>query len=475
MSVQDYHNLIEIICKYRLIFISFIVSYLGSEVQFIGNLVQRNQPINFMDLLELAQNNIKDNQSFANVDLRNILAVMIKHNILLASLSEFDKITYYSIDEKECILRLSMPKYLTQIRQMHGNLHALIMEEIFINGSLNKSEIIPLILENHQLKITEQEILRSIEELTLKNLIVGAKSYDLMDKNLMNDINEKDINKAKKMSKRSMKMQEDEFQVENLVMQQLMQQMEFPLKINTQRLLAEERRQCVLEMAEQKFNQNSEQEIDFKVFLAMATKCENVQQLVTKDELTFQREQKSFTSLDVIQILEEREKKIYQEKDINASLDRIFSNQDQFILKVNFDTKKQLPVFVINWKHIFQNFKQQLMFQIVEETMSKYHARVMRILHSKGFLEEKDITQYCLLPLKNTRSLINQLLNEGYVKFQELQVKQQGLMILYGINHEAWQQGLSFKLAKCNLNILIKEKTLNIRSFIAAELNHLLL
>lgn len=59
------------------------------------------------------------------------------------------------------------------------------MEEIFINGSLNKSEIIPLLLDKHQLRITESEILRAIEELTMLNYIVGAKSYILMDKHLM--------------------------------------------------------------------------------------------------------------------------------------------------------------------------------------------------------------------------------------------------------------------------------------------------
>jgi hypothetical protein len=47
------------------------------------------------------------------------------------------------------------------------------------------------------------------------------------------------------------------------------------------------------------------------------------------------------------------------------------------------------------------------MFQIIEESMSKYHARVLRILKSKGFLEEKDIITMCLMSVKDTRALIN--------------------------------------------------------------------
>jgi len=47
------------------------------------------------------------------------------------------------------------------------------------------------------------------------------------------------------------------------------------------------------------------------------------------------------------------------------------------------------------------------MFQAVEETMSKYHSRVLRLLKIKGFLEEKDIIQMCLMSVKETRSLVN--------------------------------------------------------------------
>ena len=81
----------------------------------------------------------------------------------------------------------------------------------------------------------------------------------------------------------------------------------------------------------------------------------------------------------------------------------------------------------------------------------------------------------CLLPLKDTRCLINQLLGEGYLTYQEVTVKQQGQVILYGVNFNAWKQNLAYKLAKATLNILIREKTLNIKSRIAIELNHLIL
>lgn len=48
----------------------------------------------------------------SNVDVRNIIAALIKHNLLKITQSDFDQLTYYSIDEESCILRLSMPRYL---------------------------------------------------------------------------------------------------------------------------------------------------------------------------------------------------------------------------------------------------------------------------------------------------------------------------------------------------------------------------
>ena len=47
-----------------------------------------------------------------------------------------------------------------------------------------KSEIIPLIQDKMQGLITDTEVLRAIEDLTVLNLIIGAKAYNLMDKHL---------------------------------------------------------------------------------------------------------------------------------------------------------------------------------------------------------------------------------------------------------------------------------------------------
>lgn len=49
-----------------------------------------------------------------------------------------------------------------------GNIHAQILEEVFVNGSLLKSEIIQIMKDG-------QEIIQAIEELIARNLLIGAQ------------------------------------------------------------------------------------------------------------------------------------------------------------------------------------------------------------------------------------------------------------------------------------------------------------
>lgn len=63
------------------------------------------------------------------------------------------------------------------------------------------------------------------------------------------------------------------------------------------------------------------------------------------------------TSADVVEFLNSREKKVYSEKDVSAAMDRLFASSDSLIHKVNFDAKKQLPVYIVEWQKIFKKFK----------------------------------------------------------------------------------------------------------------------
>lgn len=61
-----------------------------------------------------------------------------------------------------------------------------------------------------------------------------------------------------------------------------------------------------------------------------------------------------------------------------------------------------------------------LVDKYVEQTHGEHHVRVLRILRAKGFLEEKDLTRFSLLPQKNLRAIIAKFMSEGIIQIQDL-------------------------------------------------------
>ena len=76
----------------------------------------------------------------------------MKHNLVKTSQEEYEQSTLYSLDAKECILRLSLPRYLQKVHNDMSPVHATIVEALFIHGSLLKSEIVSLLLSTESLK-----------------------------------------------------------------------------------------------------------------------------------------------------------------------------------------------------------------------------------------------------------------------------------------------------------------------------------
>ncbi|TNV79544.1 hypothetical protein FGO68_gene7705 [Halteria grandinella] len=145
----------------------------------------------------------------------------------------------------------------------------------------------------------------------------------------------------------------------------------------------------------------------------------------------------------------------------------------QFVKKISFDHKLQSPVYSFNFSGLFATFRHHFLLTLLEAQHSKYHARVLRVLHSKGFLEEKDLIQFCLLDIKQSRTIINQLLSEGFIQSQEVVVKQQGKMQLYGVNERVWRDRTAQRVGKACLNVIVREGSLGSKAMMAFEFNHL--
>ena len=54
---------------------------------------------------------------------KNAVAHLIKHNLVRAWESEFDQVTHYEFDQRECLLRLSMARYIVKIGSLYSPLH----------------------------------------------------------------------------------------------------------------------------------------------------------------------------------------------------------------------------------------------------------------------------------------------------------------------------------------------------------------
>jgi len=106
---------------------------------------------------------------------RNTLAILMKHNLVRTSQEEYEQSTLYSLDAKECILRLSLPRYLIKVQNEMSHVHASIIEALFIHGSLLKSEVVTLLLSNESLKRAAVE--KALEDLIQLNFVTGAHSY----------------------------------------------------------------------------------------------------------------------------------------------------------------------------------------------------------------------------------------------------------------------------------------------------------
>jgi len=174
------------------------------------------------------------------VDVRNVLVALIKHNLLKITQSDFDQLTYYSIDDQACLLRLSMPRYLIQTKLQHGDLAAAVLEEIYLNGSLFKSELVPLLLERFSqmgAKLFEGEIIRVLEELTMMGFISGAKAVNLSE---TGQVAKKSQTGSKRKAKAARKEEEKEDDDNGV---------EYPLRINALKFLTNERRDYILKLA----------------------------------------------------------------------------------------------------------------------------------------------------------------------------------------------------------------------------------
>ena len=181
----------------------------------------------------------------------NTLAILIKHNLARAWVSEFDQITYYTFDERECVLRLSAPRYFVKLRGKYSPTHQAVAETIFLYGSLLRSEVAEL--------VTDERAQGAIEDLIQDNYLVSAQSYFEGAEKPAQTLNKR---QQKEEDKKGMK---DKKEVDH----------DFPIRVNMIKFLAEERRQVIIDFAKAKLHA-SQQDLDNRIFAFIVNREENI-------------------------------------------------------------------------------------------------------------------------------------------------------------------------------------------------------
>mgnify|MGYP002396378832 CR=1 FL=1 len=92
----------------------------------------------------------------------------------------------------------------------------------------------------------------------------------------------------------------------------------------------------------------------------------------------------------------------------DPNLDNLVSDPVKFL-------KKYGDMYSINWGEIYNVVQVTLLESIIESTLGPYHTRVVRILKMKGYINEQDLQQMCLLPPRDTRAVVNALIKDGFI------------------------------------------------------------
>jgi hypothetical protein len=113
----------------------------------------------------------------------------------------------------------------------------------------------------------------------------------------------------------------------------------------------------------------------------------------------------------------------------------------------------------------------------VHDTIGAHHNRVMRLLRNQGFLQEKDITRMSVLPNKNVNSVLNKLLHDGLIEYQEMGnlPGQSGGSLMFGVNYTHVNERIGLNACQAALNILRCFGKLGRHANLMCEVNNLLL
>lgn len=139
-------------------------------------------------------------------------------------------------------------------------------------------------------------------------------------------------------------------------------------------------------------------------------------------------------------------------------------------------------LYSVNWEELHQVVQITFVEQVVERTahLGVYHARVLRILKAKGHLLDHDIGQMSLLPPRDTRAVINQLIKEGLITHVQVPTSQNkqtiaagASQLMYGLNQAAARKVVCKRIMQAIVNLCMRHYELGRIMQVTREFNTL--
>lgn len=129
-------------------------------------------------------------------------------------------------------------------------------------------------------------------------------------------------------------------------------------------------------------------------------------------------------------------------------LDRMQEDSGEFVVA------KATDVYALNLARIRTMLKQKTVHKIVRSRFGDYYERVFRVLCTKGLLDDRSVAVLTLLPGKEARVCLNELVEAGFVYVQEVQSE-----VFYGVKLDDVTQLLTDSISTSIINLRLRLKS----------------
>ena len=342
--------------------------------------------------------------------LRNALVILIQQQ--LVTYDEKPKILY-TLSVQDILKRIRYPRYIRLIHMKYGENSCI--EELLENGCASISILIAACKETHK---NPDNMTQTLREMIINGYLVPTEQKAEVCQSVVQINNMPKAGRPKK--KQKIEFSEGSRPVEALPKQNMDTVTDTFYKLNTTKLDKEMASEIVSKYVSSKCNLNCViiAETLFRLGYRSVTKAEMSSHLPSIPKL-------SATTLD--QGLDTLEKAGIVIKDTEISW------------KLNLPT-------------IYNNLAATVLEKIIQGKFGDYSGRVFRILYNKGLLDDKNISDLTLLPLKETNTCVNELFASGFVYSKVVGVNQ----MHFGVRIDDVKEDILRQSYRSVLNLKIK-------------------